>query len=54
MSAGPGRIIDDIPIDLARPRRMTDSGFNDYRARLTELMEREVMRALAQDEADAA
>jgi NitT/TauT family transport system ATP-binding protein len=54
MSAGPGRIIDDIRIDLARPRRMTDAGFNDYRARLTELMEREVMRAHAQDEADAA
>jgi NitT/TauT family transport system ATP-binding protein len=54
MSAGPGRIIDDIRIELARPRRMTEAGFNDYRARLTELMEREVMRAHAQDEADAA
>ena len=54
MSAGPGRVIDEVRIDLARPRRMTDPGFNDYRARLTELLEREVMRAHAQDEADAA
>jgi hypothetical protein len=29
---------------------MTDSGFNDYRARLTETLEREVMRAHAEDE----
>jgi ABC-type nitrate/sulfonate/bicarbonate transport system ATPase subunit len=45
MSAGPGRIIEEIAIDLARPRRMTDPGFNAYRARLTEVMEREVMRS---------
>ena len=50
MSAGPGRIIDDVPIDLPRPRRMTDPRFNDYRARLTELLEGEVMRAYRQDE----
>jgi len=50
MSAGPGRIIDDLPIDLPRPRRMTDARFNDYRARLTELLEAEVMRAYRQDE----
>jgi len=53
MSAGPGRIIEEVRIDLARPRRMTDSGFNDYRARLTELMECEVMRAYAEDDAGA-
>ena len=53
MSAGPGRIIEEIRIDLARPRRMTDSGFNDYRARMTDLLEREVMRAHAQDDLDA-
>jgi hypothetical protein len=29
---------------------MTDPGFNDYRARLTETLEREVMRAQAEDE----
>jgi NitT/TauT family transport system ATP-binding protein len=51
MSAGPGRIIDEVQIDLPRPRRMTDPGFNDYRARLTETLEREVMRAHAEDEA---
>jgi NitT/TauT family transport system ATP-binding protein len=50
MSAGPGRIIEEMRVELARPRRVTDPGFNDYRARLTELLEREVMRA-AQDDA---
>ena len=29
---------------------MTDPGFNDYRTRLTETLEREVMRAQAEDE----
>jgi NitT/TauT family transport system ATP-binding protein len=53
MSAGPGRIIEEVGIDLAHPRRMTDPGFNDYRARLTELMEREVMRAYADADAGA-
>jgi NitT/TauT family transport system ATP-binding protein len=50
MSAGPGRIMEEVGIDLPRPRRMTDPGFNEFRARLTELLEREVMRA-AQDDA---
>ena len=50
MSAGPGRIIEEMRIDLPRPRRMTDPGFNDYRARLTETLEREVMRAHSEDE----
>jgi NitT/TauT family transport system ATP-binding protein len=53
MSAGPGRILDDIRIDLPRPRRMTDAGFNDYRARLTELLEQEVMRAYAREDGEA-
>ena len=53
MSAGPGRILDEIGIDLPRPRRMTDAGFNDYRARLTELMEQEVMRAYAREDGEA-
>jgi len=45
MSAAPGRVLEEISIDLARPRRMTDPAFNDYRVRLTSHMEREVMRA---------
>ena len=45
-----GRIIEEVRIDLPRPRRMTDPGFNDYRARLTETLEREVMRAHSEDE----
>ena len=50
MSAGPGRVIEEVRIDLPRPRRMTDLGFNDYRARLTETLEREVMRAYTEGE----
>jgi ABC-type nitrate/sulfonate/bicarbonate transport system ATPase subunit len=45
MSASPGRVLEEIRIDLPRPRSMTDPAFNDYRVRLTAHMEREVMRA---------
>jgi NitT/TauT family transport system ATP-binding protein len=43
-SAGPGRILEDVRIELPRPRSYTDPAFNDYRTRLTAHMEREVMR----------
>ena len=45
MSAAPGRVLEEVRIDLPRPRSMTDPAFNDYRVRLTAHMEREVMRA---------
>ncbi|MFM9881992.1 MAG: ABC transporter ATP-binding protein [Burkholderiales bacterium] len=44
-TASPGRVLEEVPIDLSRPRSFTDPHFNDYRVRLTSLMEREVMRA---------
>jgi NitT/TauT family transport system ATP-binding protein len=50
MSAGPGRIIDDMRIDLPRPRKVTDTEFNDYRTRLTLLLQDEVMRAYANED----
>ena len=45
MSAAPGRVLEEVKIELPRPRSMTDPAFNGYRARLTAHMEREVMRA---------
>jgi NitT/TauT family transport system ATP-binding protein len=45
MSAGPGRVIEEVPIALERPRSYTAPGFNAYRVRLTEHMAREVMRS---------
>jgi NitT/TauT family transport system ATP-binding protein len=50
MSAGPGRIIDDVRIDLPRPRKITDASFNEYRNQLTLLLQDEVMRAYAMEE----
>jgi NitT/TauT family transport system ATP-binding protein len=50
MSAGPGRIIDDVRIDLPRPRKITDAAFNEYRNQLTLLLQDEVMRAYAMEE----
>jgi NitT/TauT family transport system ATP-binding protein len=47
MSAAPGRVLEEVRIDLPRPRSMTDPAFNGYRVRLTSHMEREVMRANA-------
>ena len=43
MSAAPGRVLEEVTVALPRPRSMTDSGFNDYRVRLTTHMEREVL-----------
>jgi NitT/TauT family transport system ATP-binding protein len=45
MSAAPGRVLEEVQIDLPRPRSMTDPEFNGYRVRLMAHMEREVMRA---------
>ena len=45
MSAAPGRVLEEVRIDLPRPRSMTDPAFNGYRVRLMAHMEREVMRA---------
>jgi NitT/TauT family transport system ATP-binding protein len=45
MSAAPGRVLEEVKIDLPRPRSMTDPAFNGYRVRLMAHMEREVMRA---------
>ena len=47
MSAAPGRVLEEVKIDLPRPRSMTDPDFNGYRVRLTSHMEKEVMRANA-------
>jgi NitT/TauT family transport system ATP-binding protein/sulfonate transport system ATP-binding protein len=44
-SAGPGRVLEDMKIDLGRPRSYTGPAFNEYRVRLTAHMEREVMRS---------
>lgn len=42
MSASPGRIIEEVAIDLPRPRSATTPGFNDYRVHLTEQLEKQV------------
>jgi len=42
MSASPGRIIDEVTVDLPRPRSATTPGFNEYRVRLTEQLEKQV------------
>jgi ABC-type nitrate/sulfonate/bicarbonate transport system ATPase subunit len=47
MSAGPGAVIEEVPVGLQRPRSYTSEGFNEYRVRLTAHMEREVMKAHA-------
>lgn len=52
-SAGPGRVLEEVAIELPRPRSYTDPAFNDYRARLTAHMEREVMRSQESEHASA-
>jgi NitT/TauT family transport system ATP-binding protein len=50
MTASPGRVIDTVPITLARPRDVLSDDFNRFRAHLTAHLEREVERAQAADE----
>jgi NitT/TauT family transport system ATP-binding protein len=45
MTASPGQVIDDVRIDLPRPRDALSDAFNRYRAHLTAHLEREVTRA---------
>jgi NitT/TauT family transport system ATP-binding protein len=47
MSASPGRILEEVTIDLPRPRSYTSPQFNDYRVRFTAALEREVMQTYA-------
>ena len=48
MSASPGRILEEVTIDLPRPRSYTSAQFNEYRVRFTAELEREVMRTYAE------
>ncbi|WP_236795187.1 ABC transporter ATP-binding protein [Amycolatopsis sp. GM8] len=45
VSAGPGRLLEEIAIDLPRPRDPADPRFLKLRAQLTSHLEREVMAA---------
>jgi NitT/TauT family transport system ATP-binding protein len=47
MSAAPGCVLEEVRVELPRPRSITDPDFNAYRVRLTAHMEREVTRANA-------
>ena len=50
MSASPGRIIDEVRIDLPRPRALAIKNapqFVDYRQRIWDVLEQEVRRSLA-------
>ena len=45
MSASPGRVIEQIRIDLPRPRQLgvrNDAAFTAYRARIWDLLEEQV------------
>ena len=45
ITAGPGRLVEELPVPLARPRDPTAPGFLKLRAHLTAHLEREVMAA---------
>lgn len=50
MTARPGRIIEEINVDLPRPRDTTSREFNDYRIRITTHLEQEVEKAFHEQE----
>jgi len=44
MSARPGRIVDEMKIDLPRPRDITDPKFIEYRTKIAKHLETEVKK----------
>jgi NitT/TauT family transport system ATP-binding protein len=44
MTARPGRIVEEIKIDLPRPREITDPKFTEYRNHIAKHLEREVKK----------
>ena len=49
LSAHPGKILEEIKVDLPRPRNSTDAQFNDYRVHLMNHLEKEVTRTFNLD-----
>lgn len=47
MSSHPGRIVEDVKVDLPRPRVISDPRFNDYRTQVITHLEVEVKKSLA-------
>jgi NitT/TauT family transport system ATP-binding protein len=54
MTARPGRVKDIVAIDLARPRDVTSTAFNEIRRRVAALLEDEVQAAFAAMQGEAA
>ncbi len=50
LSARPGRIIEEIKVDLPRPRDTTSPEFNDYRIRITNHLVQEVSKAFQEQD----
>lgn len=48
MTARPGRIIEEIKIDIPRPRSITDPKFTEYRNHIAAHLEREVLKTFLQ------
>ncbi len=44
MTSRPGKIVEEIKIDLPRPRSITDQKFIEYRIHITKFLEKEVMK----------
>lgn len=50
MTSRPGRIIEEITVDLPRPRDITSVSFNDYRIRIASHLEQEVSKAFREQD----
>ncbi len=45
MSARPGTIVEEVVIDLPRPRNVADAKFNKYRGHITSYLQKEVVKS---------
>ena len=50
LTARPGRVLDNVSIDMPRPRSVVDEAFERYRAMLVERLRAEVARAFQEQE----
>ena len=51
LSARPGTVLEEVVIDLPRPRNVTDAKFNEYRNHITSYLQKEVVRSFDEQNA---
>ena len=51
LSARPGTVLEEVTIDLPRPRNVADAKFNEYRNHITSYLQKEVLKSFEEQNA---